>query len=167
MDTTVGQTLSHKKRLDDSILNLRFTTLATSLWCRPQGRCWTDLPLLPLSHSTWAAKTLKVAFCWSPMWIRPYIYADHLVNQTIRRIWRVDIQSSAPHNMAARWSLICTKRGPKVLHGATILLLLGPFYGLWRLILDPKEITEGLSSLTGWRPSPTMDEGGQVHCKED
>ena len=54
-----------------------------------------------------------------------------------------------------------------MLHSGTILLLLGPFDGLWSSILDPKEITEGLSSLTGGRPSPTMNEGGQVQYKEE
>ena len=49
----------------------------------------------------------------------------------------------------------------------TILLLLGPFDGLWGAILDPKEITEGLDSLTGGRPSPSLGEGGQVHYKEE
>ena len=49
----------------------------------------------------------------------------------------------------------------------TILLLLGPFDGLWGAILDPKEITEGLDGLTGRWPSPTLGEGGQVHYEEE
>ena len=46
-------------------------------------------------------------------------------------------------------------------------ILLGPFDGLRTAILDPKEITEGLDSLTGGRPSPSLGEGGQVHYKEE
>ena len=83
----------------------QFTTSATSRCFRPQGRCCTDLPLLPLSHSTWAAGTLKIVFLSITFVdIRPY--EDHLVDQTIWRIWRADIQSSAPHNVVTR-SLIC------------------------------------------------------------
>ena len=50
--------------------------------------------------------------------------------------------------------------------GTILLLLVGPIYGFWSAILDPKEITEGSSSLSGRWPPPSMDKGGQVHYKE-
>ena len=93
------------------------------------------------------------------------LLVDHLVDQTIWRVWRDDIQSSA--SLMANRPWLCTQGGPQVFRSGTILLMLGPFDGLRTAILDPKEITEGLDSLTSRWPSPSLGEGGQVHYKEE
>ena len=91
------------------------------------------------------------------------LHADHLVDQTIWRVWRDDVQSSA--SLMANRAWLCTQGGPNMFCSGTILL--GPFDGLRTAVLDPKEITEGLDSLTSRWPSPSLGEGGQVHYKEE
>ena len=77
------------------------------------------------------------------MWI-----LDHLVDQTIGRIWRTDIESPASDMAATTRPMPCTQGGPKVVIDGTILLLLAPFAGLWGVIFDAEEITERSGSLT-------------------
>ena len=74
------------------------------------------------------------------MWI-----LDHLVDQTIGRIWRTDIESPPSDMAATTRPMPCTQGGPKVVIGGAIL---APFAGLWGVIFDAEEITERSGSLT-------------------